>query len=94
MLSANDLDDSLVDENYLEDEDKERFKEARDGDHLMSPFQCDECHLYNMIGRKAILGYAPDDLALLCIRRASLDAFWSRERSTVWHRTSRKQKDT
>ena len=83
VLSANDLDDSLVDENYLEDEDKERFKEARDGDHLMSPFQCDECHLYNMIGRKAILGYAPDDLVLLCIRRANLDAFWSRERSTV-----------
>ena len=25
VLSANDLDDSLVDENYLEDEDKGRF---------------------------------------------------------------------
>ena len=82
-MSANDLDDSLVDENYLEDEDKGRFQEARDGDHLMSPFQCDECHLYNMVGRRAIKGYAPDDLVLLCIRRATLDAFWSRERSTV-----------
>ena len=83
MLSANDLDDALVDESYLEDEDKGRFKEARDGDHLMNLFQCDECHLYNMTGRRAIVGYSPDDLALLCIRRANLDAFWSRERSTV-----------
>ena len=83
VLSANDLDDALVDENYLEDEDKNRFKEARDGDHLMNLFQCDDCHLYNMVGRKRILGYSPDDLALLCIRRANLDAFWSRERSTV-----------
>ena len=57
VLSANDLYDSLVAENYLEDEDKGQFKEAHNGDPLMSPFQCDECHIYNMKGRKAIVGY-------------------------------------
>ena len=83
VLSVQDLDDSLVDETHLVEEDKGRFKEGRNGDHLITPFQCDECHFYNMKGRRAIPNLSTDDLLLLCIRRASLDAFWSRERTTV-----------
>ena len=83
VLAPYDLDDSLVDESHLVEEDSGRFKQGRNGDHLITPFQCDECHFYNMKHRRAIPGLATDDLLLLCIRRASLDAFWSRERSTV-----------
>ena len=60
-----------------------RFKEARDGDHLMTPFQCDLCHFENCKRRHPIPNNTQDEVALLCIRRANLDALWSRERSTV-----------
>ena len=41
VLLASDLND-LIAEEELEVEEKERFKVARDGDHLMTPFQCDQ----------------------------------------------------
>jgi hypothetical protein len=56
---------------------------ARNGDHLMCMFQCDLCHFRNMQGRDPIIGQGRDSLLLQCIRRASLDAFWAREPSTV-----------
>jgi hypothetical protein len=40
VLQVRDLDDSLVDESTLEDDDPNRFKEAREGDYLMTPFKC------------------------------------------------------
>ena len=83
VLGVGDLDESLVDETLLEDDDPLRFKEARDGDHLMCPFQCDECHFVNLRSRFPIAGRVEDELMLVCIRRAILDSFWSRERSTV-----------
>jgi hypothetical protein len=48
VLQVRDLDDSLVDESALEDDDLNRFKEAREGDYLMTPFQCPECHFFNI----------------------------------------------
>jgi hypothetical protein len=39
--------EDLVLDDKMEDEDPKRFKEARDGDHLMTPFQCDLCHFEN-----------------------------------------------
>jgi hypothetical protein len=66
----------------LEEDDPDRFKCARNGDHLMCPFQCDSCHFYN-IQRRDPGAKAQDEVLLMCIRRASLDAFWSRESSTV-----------
>ena len=36
--------EDLVADDKMEDEGPGRFKEGRDGDHLMTPFQCDECH--------------------------------------------------
>jgi hypothetical protein len=58
----------------LASDDPERFKLARDGDHLMCPFQCDDCHFQNL---------NTDGVLLLCIRRANLDALWVREPTTV-----------
>ena len=37
-------DEDLIDEDRMEVDDEMRFREARDGDHLMTNFQCDCCH--------------------------------------------------
>ena len=61
-----------------------RLRIARDGDNLMGiPFLCDLCHFRNVNYRDPIHGNARDNYTLLCIRRKILDAFWSRETSTV-----------
>lgn len=83
VLGITDIDDSLMDDNRLEDEDPNRFRQARDGDHLLCEFQCDLCQFENTRGRSPDVEDSGDELALLCIRRAILDAFWSRESSTV-----------
>ena len=57
--------------------------EARDGDHLMIPFECDLCIFHKLRKEEPQLTKAQDDLLLQCIRRANLDAFWSRARTTV-----------
>jgi hypothetical protein len=57
--------------------------EARDGDSLVTPFQCDHCHFVNVMGREPVEGLASDLRVLKCIRRVNLDAFWSREPGTV-----------
>lgn len=64
-------------------DDADRFQVARDGDHLMVSFQCDLCHFRNIYGRNPVANHQVDRMALVCIRRANLDAFWSRESSTV-----------
>jgi len=51
VLAVKDLENSLVDKEYLIDDDVTRFMVARDGDHLMTPFQCERCHFFNMCGR-------------------------------------------
>jgi hypothetical protein len=63
--------------------DEQRFRVGRNGDSLMSPFQCELCHFRNIQGRDPSIGLPKDRLLLSCLRRASLDAFWSREPSTV-----------
>ena len=68
----------LINEEVIEADDKMGFREAHDGDHLMTTFQCNQCHFKNCKGRSTIIGNEQDDLDLLCIRRATLDAFWSR----------------
>lgn len=65
------------------EDDLDRFKEARDGDVWMSPFQCDTCHFVNIKKRGPDPATLGDKTLLDIIRRANLDAFWSRERSTV-----------
>ena len=83
VISLRDLDNSLVDDSTMVDEDPLRFKEARDGDHLMAPFQCDLCHFVNIQGRLPEPSDEQDKLLLLTIRRVVLDSLWARERSTV-----------
>ena len=85
VLEAGDLDDALMDSEghgELED-DPLRFKEARDGNHYLCPFQCDLCSFFNLKGRYPREHSEQDKLLAVCIRRSNLDAFWSRERSTV-----------
>ncbi len=64
-------------------EDDERFLSARSGDSTFCPFQCDVCWFVNLkkempsklrLSHIRLLGY---------IRRANLDAMWSRESATV-----------
>ena len=74
-----------MDPNGLDEfeDDTKRFREAREGDHFMCPFQCDDCMFFNMKGRYQREGSKEDELLATCVRRAILDAFWARERSTV-----------
>lgn len=67
------------------DEEKGRFEVARTGDHIMCPFQCDVCHFVNVYGTVPKKDSHTDSLALMCIRRANLDAMWARETATVIH---------
>jgi hypothetical protein len=60
-----------------------RFRVGRNGDSLMCPFQCDICHFRNIQKRDLVPGNRKDKLLLQCIRRATLDAFWAWEPSTV-----------
>ena len=49
VLSPQDLDEALVDDEQMDEEDdRERFREAPDGDHLLCLFRCDACHFPNM----------------------------------------------
>ena len=68
----------------MDEEDEGRFQEGRNGDHLMLAFQCDICHFRNIRGRDYISSRPDDQKLMICIRRANLDAFWSREPGTVY----------
>ena len=59
-----------------------RFRKARPGDHLCSPFQCPNCHSQNIRGRNIGTGIEEEAFKCLVIR-ATLDAFWSRAPGTV-----------
>lgn len=64
-------------------EDEVRFKYARPGDHLVTPFQCPCCQSQNIRGKSLVPGDANDAaFESLCIR-AYLDAFWSRSSRTI-----------
>lgn len=63
--------------------DPEEYKFARNGDHLLVPFQCDLCIFRKLTHRTPYAHSERDNLLLACIRRINLDAFWSRASSTV-----------
>jgi hypothetical protein len=83
VLDFQDLGDALVDSEDWGDDNHGRFREARDGDHLMTPFQCVDCHFINIKGRRPDMEDHRDVLAVKAVTRAILDSFWSRESSTV-----------
>jgi hypothetical protein len=77
---------AIVDEDGIDQTrpgEEKRFLEARSGDHMMTPFQCDLCHFRNMMGRNPVKALWSDREILDYVRRANLDTFWSREVSTV-----------
>ena len=49
----------------------------------MMTFQCELCHARNILGRDPSYQDPAHQGLLLAIRRANLDAFWSREPKTV-----------
>ena len=60
---------------------EKRLNSACDGAHSAVPFQCEECWVRNLTGRAMSL---PHDTNLrMCIRRASLDAFAGKAKSTI-----------
>ena len=70
------------------------FQIARDGDHLMGiPFEYDMCQFRNVNERDPINGNSKYNYTLLCIRRAILNAFWSRETSTILGNFRRLRRD-
>jgi hypothetical protein len=71
----------------VNEEDRNWFGVARPGYHLFCPFQCELCHFRNLQGRSPMEGARKlgDTELLKCLRRVNLDAFWSREPSTISH---------
>jgi hypothetical protein len=69
----------------VNEEDVERFCVARSGDHLCCPFQCELCHFRNIQGRSPMTGMGVLDNSEIIKRprTLSVDAFWSREPTTV-----------
>lgn len=67
VLRLKDLDESLVEDSKMEDEDPHRFKEARDRDHLMVPFVCDDCVFFNLMVRSRSLEISPGGDELMSI---------------------------
>jgi hypothetical protein len=57
--------------------------QARAGDHLFCPFECDYCLFYKLKGLEPDLARPDDALFMAYVRRANLDAFWCRRPSTV-----------
>ena len=73
VLKPDSLNNALLDDDLgVEQEDMDRFKVARDGDHLITPFQCDLYHDHNIQKIGPILNSTDDELFFLCIRRDNL----------------------
>ena len=60
-----------------------RFVMARDGDMLVSPFQCDICWFRNLTLRSPKEDSMSDNRLLTFIRRANLDMLWGTSISIV-----------
>lgn len=61
------------------------FEEGRPGDHLFCPFECDYCSFYRLRKMMPIEQNDEDMRLLRFIRRANLDAFWSRRPGTIYN---------
>jgi hypothetical protein len=63
--------------------DLNEFIVARDGDHLLTTFQCDLCIFRRVLQREPIEESHAYKRILAFVRRINLDAFWARATSTV-----------
>jgi hypothetical protein len=86
-LFSNEGDEDRIQAGWrTKESDRRRYSEARDGDDLLVPFECYHCVFAKVTGRKLVLENtlsAEDAFLVRCIVRVTLDAFWSRARSTV-----------
>ena len=63
------------------------FHVARGGDHMICPFLCETCVFRTVRHESPNKNKITDAALLQDIRRANLDAFWSRSTSTVMNNT-------
>ena len=60
---------------------RRQMMEGVEGSHLCIPFQCEMCWYWNLEGRNPTPG--KDDVYLICIRRANLDAMLGKSPLTI-----------
>ena len=60
-----------------------KFLVGRNGDMLLSPFQCDLCWFGNILKRDPVRGELADDNLMAYIRRVNLDMLWGSQPYTV-----------
>lgn len=60
-----------------------KYKAARNGDHLITPFQCQFCLFRLLTRRIPDPDNHKDEWLMCCLVRANLDAFWGRAPSTI-----------
>jgi len=65
------------------------YNEGRNGDHIITPFECDICIFHKLQKREPVIQSQRDRLLLSVIRRMNLDALWSRAKRTVRENTRR-----
>ena len=67
-----------VESNLLQEKkDQQRYRSARNGDHLMGvPFQYDMCHLRNINRRDTLPGGKREKDTFIAVRRAQLDVLY------------------
>lgn len=75
--------DPVTGQEVVDEGDERRYQEARPGDAMICPFECDACAFQRLEGCRPSWK-APHEKHLgAFLRQANLDAFWSREPSTV-----------
>jgi hypothetical protein len=63
--------------------EENNYMQAREGDSLFGPFECDECLFHCITGAPSLRSNDNHQRLLNHIRRANLDAFWSRAKDTI-----------
>lgn len=71
------------------DQNPNDFHEARNGDHAITPFECDTCIFRKLRKKSPNKKREQDKILLMMIRRANLDAFWLRARAIVYQNTQK-----
>ena len=64
-------------------EDERALLIARDGEWILSPFQCENCWFVNLCDRLPVEGSNQDDCTLALLGRVNLDIFWTCASSTI-----------
>ena len=80
--------DPVTGHEVIDEGDERRFLEARLGDALFCPFECEECAFLRLTHYSPNKDNPADKWLCDMIRRANLDAFWGREPSTIAQKSS------